>query len=295
MRATCCLLLLFFFTVAGQSLKAQSCDPWITQAYKELYNRTPSAEECNIRNYNNGSWNNYQELVSYIKTYNASKTAASVTTCDPWITKAYKELYNRTPTTQECNIKNYNNGSWNNYPELVGYIKNYVAKNTPVKKSVLKGDPWIFQAYKELYNRQPNAWELNVKNYNDGSWNNYAELKKYVKEFGASMEKAGLIIKTAPGKDNTHYVVFEQNGKPIAIDLVSAQGGTVVAAGGANVVSAGGANVVAAGSGNVVAAGSANFRITNDMAGINFGSKYTVQSTGATIVASSGKGALVIK
>ena len=33
----------------------------------------------------------------------------------------------------------------------------------------LKGDPWIFNAYKDLYNRQPNAWELNIKNYNKGS------------------------------------------------------------------------------------------------------------------------------
>jgi hypothetical protein len=56
---------------------AQNCDPWIVQIYKQLYNRTPSAEECNIRNYNNGSWNNYDQLVSYIKAYNSQKSTAS--------------------------------------------------------------------------------------------------------------------------------------------------------------------------------------------------------------------------
>ncbi len=33
----------------------------------------------------------------------------------------------------------------------------------------LKGDPWIFQLYKEMYNRQPSAWELNINNYNRNS------------------------------------------------------------------------------------------------------------------------------
>ena len=32
----------------------------------------------------------------------------------------------------------------------------------------LKGDPWIFQVYKELWGRQPNSWELNMRNYNNG-------------------------------------------------------------------------------------------------------------------------------
>lgn len=41
----------------------------------------------------------------------------------------------------------------------------------------LTGDPWIFQAYKELYARSPNAFELNINNYNLGSWNSYPELK----------------------------------------------------------------------------------------------------------------------
>ncbi|TCJ12653.1 hypothetical protein EPD60_15420 [Flaviaesturariibacter flavus] len=49
---------------------AQNCDPWIKQAYKELFGREPNGTECNIRNYNNGSWNSYDQLKGYIKTYN---------------------------------------------------------------------------------------------------------------------------------------------------------------------------------------------------------------------------------
>src|SRR3712207_735827 len=89
--------------------------------------------------------------------------------CDPWIKQAYNQLYQRNPSADECNIRNYNNGSWNSYNELVGYIKNYNNKSQ-ASASQLKGDTWIFNAYKELYGRQPNVWELNVQNYNLGSW-----------------------------------------------------------------------------------------------------------------------------
>lgn len=45
--------------------------------------------------------------------------------CDPWITKIYLQLYGRNPTPAECNIKNYNNGSWNSYDQLKGFVRNY--------------------------------------------------------------------------------------------------------------------------------------------------------------------------
>ncbi|MCY7290837.1 MAG: hypothetical protein LH615_01525, partial [Ferruginibacter sp.] len=48
-------------------------------------------------------------------------------------------------------------------------------------------DPWIIQVYKELHNRQPSAWELNIKNYNLGTWNNYGELKSYIQEYQNSL------------------------------------------------------------------------------------------------------------
>ena len=213
-------------------------------------------------------------------------TRLDAQSCDPWITKAYKELYQRNPTAAECNIKNYNNGSWNNYSELVNYIKAYSTKKNSAPSVVLKGDPWIFRIYQELYNRKPNAWELNVTNYNKGSWSSYASLRNYIKDFQTSLKKNKLNIKTADGNGNV-YVVFEKDGKPIAINLVSQNGGQVIAAGDGNVIAAGG--------GNVVAAGGLNLQITPNMAGVTFGDKFRTQSVGTTIIPSSGNGALIIR
>lgn len=213
--------------------------------------------------------------------------------CDPWIVQAYKQLYNRNPSSEECNIKNYNNGSWNNYNELVGYIKTYNTKK-PASMPTLTGDPWIFQAYKELYNRQPNAWELNIKNYNSGSWNNYQELKNYITEFQKSLNKQNLQVKTAPWNNNV-LVGFFINGQQVAVNVVAPGGGNVVAAGGANVIAAGGGNVVAPGGANVIAPGGGNIIVNTNMAGVNFGGRYSVQSAGTKIVSTSGNGALIIK
>jgi hypothetical protein len=224
--------------------------------------------------------------------------AAKAQNCDPWIQQAYKQLYGRSATAEECNIKNYNNGSWNNYDELVRYIKSYnsqKATSAPAQMPALKGDPWIFQVYKELYNRQPNAWELNVNNYNSGSWKNYAELKSYVRDFQSSISRQRLDIKTGPWTNNNVVVGFFINGQQVAVNVVAAGGGNVVAAGGANVVASGGANVVAAGGGNVVAAGGGNIFINTNMAGVNFGGRYVTQSAGTRVVTTSGKGALIIR
>ncbi|HEY1199878.1 MAG TPA: hypothetical protein VGE79_02805 [Niastella sp.] len=220
---------------------------------------------------------------------------ANAQNCDPWITQAYKQLYNRTPSADECNIKNYNNGSWNNYNELVGYIKTYNTKKPATSMPALTGDAWIFQVYKELYNRQPNAWELNIKNYNNGSWNNYDELKKYIGEFQSSLNKQNLQIKTAAWNNNNVLVGFFINGQQVAVNVVSPGGGNVVSAGGANVVSAGGANVVSAGGANVVSPGGGNIIVNTNMAGVNFGGRYSVQSAGTKVISTSGSGALIIK
>src|ERR1043165_1695557 len=109
----------------------------------------------------------------------ATTFALQAQNCDPWITKAYTKIYKRQPTADECNIKNYNGGHWSSFPELVGYIAAY-NRNRPGNH--LKGDPWIFQAYAELYDRPPRALELDINLYNGGSWNNYNELKGYIQQ-----------------------------------------------------------------------------------------------------------------
>jgi hypothetical protein len=226
-------------------------------------------------------------------------TSLKAQTCDPWITQAYKQLYGRAATPEECSIKNYNNGSWSSYEELVKYIKNYnstksASNNTAATMPVLQGDPWVFKIYQELYKRKPNAWELNINNYNSGSWTSYEQLKGFIQEYQKSIAKINLQVKTAPYNGNIATGFFI-DGKQVAVNVVAAGGGNVVAAGGANAVAAGGANVVAAGGANVVAAGGGNIMINKEMAGVSFGGRYTTQSVGTQIIPTSGKGAILIR
>lgn len=222
-------------------------------------------------------------------------TELNAQNCDPWIVNAYKQLYQRNPTAEECNIRNYNNGSWNSYNELVSYIKAYQNK-AKTNTTALKGDPWILSAYNELYRRQPNVWELNIKNYNNGSWNSYNELKKYIQDFQNNLRNQKLEIRTSEQTWGKHKVTgFFLNGRQVAVNLVSVDGGNVVAAGGLNVISAGGGNVVSAGGGNVVAVGGGNIRVADGMPGVNFGGRYTVQSAGTQVIPTSGQGALIIR
>lgn len=169
----------------------------------------------------------------------------------------------------------------------VGVVLCVLFFNISVKAQTLNGDPWIFQVYKEVYNRQPSGWELNIKNYNSGSWASYADLKKYVLEYQASIKKSGLSIVSKKIDDNRILTGFVKDGKLLAANIISPQGG--------NVVASGGANVVAAGGGNVVASGGLNLQITSNTAGVSFGGKYAVQSAGTTVIPVSGKGAIIIR
>jgi hypothetical protein len=137
--------------------------------------------------------------------------------------------------------------------------ENFNGKFVNINEAIpqLKGDPWIFQVYSEVYGRKPNAWELNIYNYNKGSWSSYEQLKGFIKDYQNYLSQNKIEIRTG-GYNRNILVGFYKNGKQVAANVVAAGGGNVVAAGGANVVAAGGANVVAAGGANVVAAGGAN-------------------------------------
>src|SRR6185436_2238015 len=85
----------------------------------------------------------------------------------------------------------------------------------------LKGDPWIFQAYKALYNRQPTSWELNIQNYNNGSWNNYNELATYIVQYQSALSKFGISITTTSIGSGRDVVLFNQSGRSIAGNIIS--------------------------------------------------------------------------
>jgi hypothetical protein len=152
----------------------------------------------------------------------------------------------------------------------------------------LKGHPWIFEAYRELYfGREPNAWELNVNNYNGGKWSTYAQLKQYIREFQNSLKGKGVTITTENKGNDKILASFVQNGKLLAVDIVSADGGKVIAAGGGK--------VIAAGCGNAVASNGVTFQITESTAGIGFAGKYTIHSPGTTVIPVSGQASLIIR
>jgi len=154
----------------------------------------------------------------------------------------------------------------------------------------------IQKAYQYLYLRDANAWESIPQNYNNGTWSNLEDLKKYVHEYNMKIGAAGLTFKFSQQtfNNNTKLVGIYQNGKQIAVDLVAAGAGNLVAAGAGNLVAAGAGNLVAAGAGNVTAAGGGGI-IVLGMKGASFGGSYTLASEGTKVIKISGGGALIIR
>ncbi len=213
---------------------------------------------------------------------------------DPWITQAYRQLYNRVPSSVETQIKNYNNGTWSSYCELVQHIAAY---NRNKGAEQLKGDPWIFKAYCELFSRAPIAWELNVNNYNNGTWNSYDELKKYIQDYSRSLSKNGItviptqaILRTGGKMSEVDGALFLQNGKPIAANLISKNGGSLVAAGGGNIVAAGAGNLIGLDGATLVGNDGASLK---NLLGVSFTKNYNLM--GFTVIRTAGSSALVIK
>ena len=159
-----------------------------------------------------------------------------------------------------------------------------------------KGDPWIKKYYNDTYRREPTALEYNIKNYNNGSWNSYADLSKYIGEYQKNISASGLSFKfsTKTYANNSLIVGLFQNGTQLAASLISQDGGGVIAAGGGNVIAASG-GVIAPGGGNVVAAGGGNIVVNINTKGGNFGNSYAIASEGTKVIKTSGSGAMIIK
>lgn len=158
------------------------------------------------------------------------------------------------------------------------------------------GDPWIKKVYNDTWGRNPTAFEYNINNYNGGHWNSYSELMQYIYEFQKNLASSNISFKYSAAQKNNRVVVgVFQNGVQIAADLISNDGGSIIAQGGASIISNDGGSIVAQGAGNVVAQGGGNITVVPGTKGASFGSAYTLQGNGVTVVKTSAKGALVIK
>lgn len=217
-------------------------------------------------------------------------------TIDPWIKQTYNQLYGRNPTVSETDIRNYNNGKWSGYCELVGHIASY---NRYRSGDLIKGDPWIFQAYCELYSRAPISLELNIGNYNGGSWSSYAELKNFIQQYQSALTNSGIQVIAAKvlakngGAIMKDYegAVFKKNGKVIAVSLLAKNEGKMVAAGGGNVEAFGAGNLVGNdGAGLIGLDGSTLSRLPG--ANISTGN-YNLKS--GNVIRTAGKSALVFQ
>ena len=160
-----------------------------------------------------------------------------------------------------------------------------------------KGDPWIKKYYNDTYRREPTALEYNIKNYNNGSWNSYADLSKYIGEYQKNISAAGLTFRfsTKTYANNSLIVGVFQNGTQLAASLISQDGGGVIAAGGLNIIAAGAGNIISGGAGNIISGGAGNITVSAATKGANFGGSYTVAYEGTKVIKTSGSGAIIIR
>ena len=152
------------------------------------------------------------------------------------------------------------------------------------------GDPWIKKIYNVLYMRDPTAFEYNTQNYNGGTWGSYDELQGYIKSYMDAVVKKHLKVNVANIGNGQSLAMVYQDGKMVAGNLITNDGGSIVAQGGGNIVAQGGGNLQTIT--GIVAQGGGNLR---DLKGLGFGANYGPLATGAVRIPISGKGAWVIQ
>ncbi len=150
----------------------------------------------------------------------------------------------------------------------------------------LKADPWIIKAYQELFFRPPTAAELTIQNYNGGSWSSYDQLRSLISTYQTNLRNQGITISSTNLGNGQSAERVSRDGIPLAIALISNDGGSIVASGAGN--------IVASGAGNIVTNASGNFE---GLKGVYFGPASTkvVQGSGQAVIKTSGNGALIIK
>lgn len=117
-----------------QELDGVCADLWVTGAVRSVMGRVPIGTgdrgECNKLLYNNGHWNNYDELLGAV---NKSVNSYTEGVCrDPWITRAVSQVMKRPPKGKgelgECDMYYYGGGSWNDYNQLLVHVRAALGK-----------------------------------------------------------------------------------------------------------------------------------------------------------------------
>jgi len=111
-------------------------------------------------------------------------------------------------------------------------------------------DPWINQAFQQMYGRAPigsgkNVGECDITRYGNGHWSSYQDLTTKIAQHGTGTHIAPLSMTGNPLLANT-------GGNLGRAPLINPNGSGIVAQGGGNIVAQGGGNIVAQGGGNVV-------------------------------------------
>lgn len=140
--------------------------------------------------------------------------------------------------------------------------------------------PWVKQWYKAWQNREPTAWECNIQLY--GNFQTYNDLATKVLQYHDNLNKAGLSVQVVPFKNNQAIAIFNQNGRKVAANIITQDGGSIVASGGGNIIAQGGGNII----GNDGAS----------LKGVTFGPSSTrVSMAGGQVIKISDNNALIIK
>lgn len=162
---------------------------------------------------------------------------------DPWITQAIYQTWRRmpyanTPVSEECNIMNYNNGSWRTYGELVGYVHARVPQNPPASTGFGPG----------LYNQvttRPAVTSVAASQFNSLPQRNIQGVREVQ-------------------LDGVWYVIASGGGNVIASgggNLLSTNGGNIISHDAGSLIGHDGASVIASGGGNVIASGGGNITL----------------------------------
>ena len=137
-------------------------------------------------------------------------------------------------------------------------------------------DPWINQIYREVAGRGPvgtgEVGECSIKLYNNGSWNNYNELKRYVQEL---RNNAVRIAYKDVGNDK-FVMAVSQNGN-MGVNLMT-RAGSVVAGGAGNVVAGGAGNLIGMDGAGIISNDGASIRIDKNTPGFSFSGGYSALS-----------------